>query len=78
MQANSENMRRMLAALKALTAYASHQGRRGAPMRGDPDDMQPMITDLLTDLRHYCTANGVDFDKHLRRSAEHFNAEIAP
>ena len=78
MQANSEDMRRMLAALKALMAYASHQGRRGAPMRGDPDDMQCMITDLLTDLRHYCAANGVDFDKHLRRSAEHFNAEIAP
>lgn len=77
MQVKSENTMRLLAAINALTAYASHQERAGRSMRAQSDDMQDMITDLLTDLRHYCAASGGDFDKHLRRSSEHFNAEIA-
>ncbi|MCK9994437.1 MAG: hypothetical protein Dbin4_02957, partial [Alphaproteobacteria bacterium] len=42
------------------------------------DMRRDAITDLLTSLRHYCSAFGEDFEKHMRRSEAHFNAEIAP
>jgi hypothetical protein len=33
------------------------------------------VTDLLTDLRHYCAENEIDFDQCLELSKVHFDAE---
>lgn len=70
-----ESTSRILAALTALNAY---ERQAGMSMRTRSSDMDDMITYLLTDLRHYCAVSGEDFEKHVRRSSEHFNAESAP
>lgn len=35
------------------------------------------ITDLLTDLRHWCEANGVSFHDAVEMSSKHYEAERA-
>ena len=74
---SAENIRRSQSARMAMTAYASNQGAAGVALRGNYFDPDCIITDILTDLRHYCALNGADFDKHLRRSADHFSEETA-
>ena len=69
-----ENLKRALFAARTLVYYES---RRQIGTRGNPTDTPSSITDLLTGLRHCCALNDEDFDKHLNRSLEHFNAEIA-
>ena len=74
-----DNQDRLMAAHGALNPYALRTGR--VKDGGPPSHAiirQHAITDLLTDLRHYCAASGENFDQHLLRSLEHFNAEIAP
>jgi hypothetical protein len=38
-------------------------------------DMQDVLTDLLTDIRHWSSIERIDFDVSLKRSKDHFNAE---
>lgn len=38
----------------------------------DGDDQQSPVVDLLTDLRHYCKPNGIDFDRCLSVSFGHY------
>lgn len=41
----------------------------------DDEDSQAAITDLLTDIRHFCDWFPVDFHKALEFSYEHYEAE---
>lgn len=41
---------------------------------GDPD-WDAALTDALTNLRHYCQANGLDFERGIRTSLANFEAE---
>jgi len=41
----------------------------------DPSDWLDFVTDVLTDLRHFCDEQGMDFDKRAERSEEYFNTE---
>ncbi len=34
------------------------------------------VTDILTDLRHYCQRESIDFEEAITMSAIHFEAEI--
>ena len=40
-----------------------------------PSTLPDTITDLLTDLRHWCDAQNVDFARSLERSQLHHQAE---
>lgn len=59
------------ASRSALTVqyYCSISGNDGEPE-------QEIVTDLLTDLRHFCTGPGVDFDQASRMAQMHYEAEI--
>ncbi len=39
------------------------------------DDPESAVIDLLSDLRHYCEAVGLDFDYALRVSYDHWSEE---
>jgi len=41
----------------------------------DGEPKQDCLTDLLADLRHWCSANKVSFGLALELSRQHFNAE---
>ena len=43
---------------------------------GEADDNEANINDLLTDLRHWCHASELDFDKAVKASQYHFAAEM--
>lgn len=44
--------------------------------RGDaPDYGEDSLTDLLADLRHFCAAHGLDYERCERVAAMHFEAE---
>jgi len=43
-------------------------------INGD-DQLDCVVTDVITNLRHYCKAEGLDFDKCVELSEVHFNAE---
>jgi hypothetical protein len=58
-----------------LNEYTDEQSRLGDRYGEEPT--QDILTDLLTDLRHYCESLGLDFDLALRRSAFHKLAESA-
>lgn len=40
------------------------------------ESQQVILCDLLTDIRHYCRQQGLDFELALRLSEMHFEAEI--
>lgn len=63
MPTNEERAHR---ALQALRAYEKTVGE------GSPGDY---LTDLLTDLRHFCASEGLDFGASLAMSETHFNEE---
>lgn len=48
-----------------------------APYLSRGDARKTCIIDLLTDLRHYCAQNGVDFGNALQLSDDHYRAEVA-
>ncbi len=56
-------------AADAIAAYAPET------IAFDETDVQDVLTDLLTDLRHWSHAEHVDFDRSVRLSATHFEAE---
>jgi hypothetical protein len=49
---------------------------RAAWVRGEtPDYGEDAVTDLLADIRHFCAAFSLDFDRCDRVAAMHFEAE---
>jgi len=54
----------------ALAAYRSHVGDGPA----EPDEA---VTDLLTDLRHYCDRENLDIADRDRLAEIHYQAELA-
>ena len=40
-----------------------------------PEDREEVVTDILVDLRHYCSAHGLSFEKINRLSQDHYRAE---
>lgn len=45
--------------------------------RTNDEDGDTILRDLLTDLRHWADREGVDFDRELSASLDHFNEEKA-
>ena len=56
-------------------AALAHHARA---IKSDGPDIDPegALMDLLTNLRHYCDANGLDFEMTCERSNHHYNAEV--
>jgi len=52
----------------ALQYYCDVSGNEGEPE-------QEMLTDLLTDLRHLSTSQGLDFEQSARMAQMHYEAE---
>lgn len=57
----------------AIDTFAKATGMRSE--RNDEDD-ETILGDLLTDLRHWAAANGVDFDAICAGSAHTFAEEV--
>jgi hypothetical protein len=66
-----DNQERIDAAFAALNAHAEHVDH--APM----ESVEEQAIDLLTDLRHLCDVEDLDFTKLVRISASHFQSEHA-
>ena len=56
-----------------LSEYIDEVGRNGTLYQNEP--RQDVLTDLLTDIRHYCDANQIDFELSIQRSELHKSAE---
>ncbi len=41
------------------------------------DTKESFVTDLLTDIRHYCDVNGLNFETQARMALSHYQAEAA-
>jgi len=63
------NETRAVRAASALDAHKRMLGESG-PSGTDED-----VIDLLTDLRHYCKAQGISFRSSVNMSEIHFNEE---
>ena len=57
--------RRLERATLSLNAYPADES----------SDTESVMTDLLTDLRHYCEFHGLEYDQFDGIAANHFNAE---
>lgn len=66
------NEGRAESAQAALNAFAD-----AARMAEAGEDQETILRDLLTNLRHLCARDGVDFDAAVRMSAFHFDAEVS-
>ena len=66
------NQDRAEAASMALTTYMEAKGLDREPC---PQSVHETMTDLLTDLRHFSAAAGVDFSVAFRMSEYHFEEE---
>ena len=68
------NSDRANTAANVMQVYAQWKdGETVSLVIGDTD---ALVTDLLTDLRHFCAVYGVDFDSSVRMSENHFEAEV--
>lgn len=72
------NARRIDSADKALRSFlrasGGEYGRR--PLETlPPGEQADVLTDLLTNLRHWCHAEDADFERAVRLSRDHFNEE---
>lgn len=56
-----------------LNEYVDELGRADDRYPVEPE--QDVLTDLLTDLRHYCEQHGLDFDYSVESSTMHWTAE---
>ena len=56
-----------------LNTYIGELNRESTRYQYEP--RQDVLTDLMTDLRHYCAANQLDFELAIQRSAAHEAAE---
>jgi hypothetical protein len=61
-------------ALECVTDYSAGFVRN--VRSGDTDTAAEFLTDVLSDLRHACRLAGIDFDRGIRLSLEHHNAEM--
>ena len=66
------NEQRTDAAYSAMLAY----GHRKNGVQPSANEMEEVITDLLTDFLHMADAYGLDLDKHLETAKMHYEAEI--
>ena len=66
------NQERADAASMALSMYIQSRGLDGNPCA---QSHYETMTDLLTDLRHFSAASGVDFTAAVRISEYHYDAE---
>lgn len=64
---------RMKMAEKILKAYSKAKPREYGP----DEDMHIVLRDLLTDLAHYCEAEGIDLDERMGSAMEVFEEERA-
>ena len=65
--AEKTNTERADMAFKALSFYCG--------LTNQGDDIDPGLTDILTDLMHLCHQEQEDFDEFLRRARMHFKDE---
>lgn len=64
----TKNQKRIKRMRKAVEMYRDAVG----------DDfalMGTVVTDMLTDLQHYCARYGIDFDEKLETSRQHYAVE---
>lgn len=66
---------RVKRARQAFLAYASAAGYTSRTSPLCKEDRELVLTDLLTDLRHYAKDQDLDFAKCDRFAEGHFNAE---
>ncbi|HRA90209.1 MAG: hypothetical protein KDA91_24280 [Planctomycetaceae bacterium] len=66
------NQDRVEAASMSLTTYMEAKGLDGDPC---PQSVNETMIDLLTDLRHFSAAAGIDFSEAVRISEYHFDEE---
>lgn len=59
---------------KAFTAYRKHIRTLGAKLKVDKADI---VSDFLTDMRHWCDRNGVSFQVELKRANRHYQVETS-
>ena len=59
---------RVLLAEETLDAYVDLRG-------DDYDDDMGLVTDILTDIMHFCEDKGTDFEGAVRTATEHFTHE---
>lgn len=74
-RATITNRARAERAFTALLSYAATTDTRPWPRCELKHDPKAVITDLLTDLRHYCDHRGFRFEALIARSRVHRNAE---
>ena len=65
---NRRNAKRIKRMAEAVSLYRHVLGDEFATT-------ETIITDMLTDLRHYCDRHHIDINQKLFQSAEHFRAE---
>lgn len=65
------NLQRCLWAASAISGYL-----RAKQESRTPEDRQDQLTDLLTDLMHWCKHERINFAKSLKSARFHFNFEI--
>ena len=63
------NEYRVTVAAKIVEKYAKKSGLEN-------DELETQVSDLVSDLRHFCAFKGVPFSEVLRRSENHFTAEV--
>ena len=57
--------------MRAMEAYQAISLLPDSDKQSDKEN----VTDLLTNLMHYCNFNGVEFNRCLSNAALHYNAE---
>ncbi|MDX1967103.1 MAG: hypothetical protein SFV23_08035 [Planctomycetaceae bacterium] len=67
-----DNQARAAAGSLALEAYQHAKGLTESPSLQSP---QETLTDLLSDLRHFADAVGIDFDAADRMAQDHYEFE---
>lgn len=66
-----KNKDRAERAEKSLKAYAPEVG-----LSPDLDEPDTMVTDLITDLMHYCDWKEISFNMVLFRAEDHYREEV--
>jgi len=76
-QAIARNTDRAHTAEAALIAYASRsESRKLEELADSRQSNGEWLVDLLTDLRHWARAEGLDFDNAVQLSEGHFQCEL--
>jgi hypothetical protein len=71
-----EMIRRAKAAIRAYNDATGQDYTDGAPMSSaDTEEVQDLITDMITDLRHYCMERNIDWSYIMKISQQHFIEE---